>query len=81
LRAFRVGEPTPTARIKRGVINSQWADLIAQVKALDAGLALPLEFDDRKTCAAFNNGRASWFRRHGIRMQRRGTIIYLSKLE
>lgn len=76
---FRVGEPT-NAPVPWRVRDGRWTDLVARVKALDSGLVLPLEFDDPASARTFNNGRSSWFRRRGIRMQRRGTTVYLSKL-
>ena len=76
---FRVGEPT-NAPVPWRVRDGRWTDLVARVKALDSGLVLPLEFDDPASAHAFYNGRSSWFRRRGIRIQRRGTTVYLSKL-
>jgi hypothetical protein len=76
---FRVGEPT-SAPVPWRVRDGRWTDLIARVRALDSALVLPLEFDDLASARTFSNGRYSWFRRRGIRMQRRGTIAYLSKL-
>jgi hypothetical protein len=77
---FRVGEPTH-APVPWRVRYGRWADLIARAKALDSGLVLPLEFDGLASARTFNNGRASGFRKQGVRMQLRGTIVYLSKLE
>ena len=76
---FRVGEPT-SALLSWRVRDGRWTDLIARVRALDSGLLLPLEFDALASARTFSNGRYSWFRRRGIRMQRRGTVVYLSKL-
>lgn len=80
--SFKVGEPTHMPDIGHGGgLGSKYASLIERVKGMTNGTALPIEFDDQKSCASFGNGRSSWFRRQGIRMQRRGTVIYLSKLE
>jgi hypothetical protein len=76
---FRVGEPT-TSPLSWRVRDGSWTELIARVRTLDSGLLLPLEFDALPSARTFSNGRYSWFRRRGIRMQRRGTIVYLSKL-
>lgn len=76
---FTIGEPTEAPMHFHH--QSKWSGLMEQVHALNNGFALPLEFADLQSATTFANGRATSFRRRGVRMTRRGTTVYLSKIE
>ena len=77
---FTIGEPTEMPS-DIGRYHSKWSDLLARVLALTNGKAIPLEFSDLHTANTFANGKASTFRRRGVRVQRRGNVVYLSKVQ
>ena len=78
---FQIGKPTNDIPPVENGIKARFGDLIADVKALKNGEALPLEFPDVASATLFCNGRSSTFRKRGVRMQRRRRIIYLSKVD
>jgi len=74
---FKIGEPVDMPIGGRG----EWGLLLEQVREMTDGKVLPLEFEDVSKALTFAQGRSGSFRKRGVRTQRRGNVVYLSKLD
>jgi len=76
---FKIGEPCDLPFRGRGEYG-KWNELLERVRSMANGKVLPLEFEDYGKAQAWANGRSGRFRQQGVRTQRRGNVVYLSKL-
>lgn len=76
--SFKMGDPVA---VPPSTPPGKWGEVIAKAQGLANGKAIPLEFENQGQATAFANGRSSYFRTKGLRIQRRGSVAYVSKLD
>ena len=70
---FTIGKPTTMPM--RGSSSLIWE----AAKDLKDGMFLPVEFADEASAKRLVNTNVTW-KRHGFRVQRRGSTVYVSKI-